>query len=238
MDDLQFLQAQAAIPAGNRPDERMAQRPRPPAAERKDVSAFVAHPEKGEGRSIASLKGKVVLVGLWSKNCDPSAKMLLEMASVYPKRDAAGFEILAVNFDENQQEGGIEGGWRAINKFRTKNRAFFESSQMPVYTPGLGKEGPSNFMEMVMSLPALFVVDRAGRLAEIHIGYKDGYVGEALKRVLRERAAAAPVAAPPTAPARAPLPVAALAVVAWVLAQATWQEFAACGAVLALAQPG
>jgi len=167
-----------------------------PPAERKDVSAFAAYDERAKGTPISSLKGKVVLVGLWSKNCDPSAKMLMEFASIYPKRTQAGFEILAINFDENQQDGGgIEGGWRAINKFVIRNRQFFEASKMPVFTPGLGKEGPSNFMDMVYSVPVLFVVDRQGKLAEIHIGYKEGFVGEAVMRALRERPQ--PVAAPP-----------------------------------------
>jgi thiol-disulfide isomerase/thioredoxin len=172
-----------------------------PPAERKDVSPFAAYDEKAKGTSIASLKGKVVLVGLWSTHCDPSAKMLMEFSSLYAKRDQYGFEILSVNFDENQQDGGgIEGGWRAINKFRIKNRQFFDASKMPIYTPGLGKEGPSNFMDMVYSLPVLFVVDRQGKLAELHIGYKDGFVGQALMRVLRDRVPA-PVPAPTPAPA-------------------------------------
>jgi len=172
-----------------------------PPAERKDVSPFAAYDEKNKGISIASLRGKVVLVGLWSTHCDPSAKMLMEFASLYGKRDQYGFEILSVNFDENQQDGGgLEGGWRAINKFRIKNRQFFETSHMPVYTPGLGKEGPSNFMDMVYSVPVLFVVDRQGKLAELHIGYKDGFVGQALMRVLRERVA--PPAPAPDQPAK------------------------------------
>src|SRR5512137_3010152 len=37
-----------------------------PRAERKDVSSFAALDSKGNATTIASLKGKVVLVGLWS----------------------------------------------------------------------------------------------------------------------------------------------------------------------------
>lgn len=177
-----------------------------PQGQRKDVSAFAAYDAKSRGTSLASLKGKVVLVGLWSVHCDPSAKMLMEFATLYPKRAQYGFEILAVNFDENQQDGGgIEGGWRAINKFMIKNRQFFETSKMPVYTPGLGKEGASNFADMVWSLPVLYVVDREGKLAQVHIGYKDGFVGQALSLALRERPSVAPApATPPPAPPPAP----------------------------------
>jgi len=175
-----------------------------PRAERKDVSPFSAIDAKGKGTSIASLKGKVVLVGLWSTGCEPSTKMLLEFASLYAKRAQFGFELLAVNFDENQQDGGgIEGGWRRINSWMIKNRQFFEASKMAVYTPGIGKEGPSTFMDMVWSIPVLFVIDRDGKLAETHIGYKDGFVGKALMRGLGER----PVPTAPTAPpAPAPAP--------------------------------
>lgn len=180
-----------------------------PQGQRKNVSAFAAYDEKAKGTSVGSLRGKVVLVGLWSVKCDPSAKMLLEFASLYPKREQYGFEILAVNFDENQQGGavnprfdiGIEGGWRAISKFRNKNRQFFDTSKMPIYTPGLGKEGASNFMDIVHSLPALFVIDREGNLAQLHIGYKDGFVGEAIRQALGERPlppAPAPAPAPPS----------------------------------------
>ena len=172
-----------------------------PPEGRKDVASFTAYDEKAKGTTLASLKGKVVLVGLWSTHCDPSAKMLMEFASLYAKRAQYGFEILSVNFDENQQEDdGAEGGWRAIRKFRLKNRQFFEASQMPIYTPGLGKEGPSTFMDMVYSLPVLFVVDRQGKLAELHIGYQDGFVGQALMRVLRERIPAPAAAVEPAKP--------------------------------------
>lgn len=169
-----------------------------PQGGRKSAASFAAVDERGKATSIASLKGKVVLVGLWSTHCDPSAKMLMEFSSIYAKREQFGFEILAVNFDENQQDaGGAEGGWRAINKFMIRNKAFFQASKMPVYTPGLGKEGASNFMDIVHSLPALFVVDREGRLAQIHIGYKEGFVGEALKRAIVEKAQTpAPAATP------------------------------------------
>ena len=161
-----------------------------PVGQRKSVAGFAAYDARGTGTAVASLKGKVVLVGLWSVRCDPSSRMLTELANLYPKREQFGFEILAINFDENQLDGSkIEGGWRAINRFMTKNRQFFEASKMPVYTPGLGREGPSNFMDIVHSLPALFVIDREGNLAQIHIGHKDGFVGKAIQRAILEKAA-------------------------------------------------
>jgi peroxiredoxin len=59
----------------------------------------------------------------------------------------------------------------------------------------------------VSQMPVSFVVDRQGKLAELHIGYKDGFVGQALMRALRERVPA-PAPAPATAPAPVPPPAA------------------------------
>jgi len=179
-----------------------------PQGERKPGSTFAAYDERGKGTSVASLKGKVVLIGLWSVRCDPSAKMLLEFASLYPKREQFGFEILAVNFDESKLLDGtrpgldvyIDGGWKAISKFRNTNTQFFGASKMPVYVPGLGKEGVSTFMDVVRSLPVLFVIDREGNLAQLHIGYKDGFVGEAIQRALREKPMPVATLAPEPSP--------------------------------------
>ncbi len=154
--------------------------------ERPDVSAFAAANEKGQEMPLAALKGKVVVVGLWSVHCQPSAKMLLELADMLPKRDKFGFEVFAVNVDQNRElAGGGTSTWPDINKFRVQNAAFFKN-QMPVYLPGLGKAGLSNFMTMVQSVPVLILVDRTGHMASLQIGYEPNFVAMHLSRILRE----------------------------------------------------
>ncbi len=178
--------------------------------QRKDVSVFTAYDDKDRPTSIASLKGKVVLVGLWSVHCQPSARMLMEFSRIYPKQAQYGFQLLAVNFDATQQDGGhIQGGWPAIDAFMTDNRRFFQASKLPVYTSGVGKEGAANFMDTVYSLPVLFVVDREGRLAQIHIGYQNGFVGKSLMQALAEHPAPAPPAAAPMPRPAPPAPATA-----------------------------
>ncbi|HJV90942.1 MAG TPA: TlpA disulfide reductase family protein [Holophagaceae bacterium] len=160
--------------------------------ERKDVSSFAALNEAGKAVSIKDLKGKVVLVGFWSTKCEPSVKMLLEFADLYAKREKFNFEILAVNFDENVPDESIVGGWRAINSWKMKNKTFMEQSGLPLYIPGIGAQGPSNFVDMLFSVPMLCVVDREGKLASMTIGYEPNFVVASLKRVLPERPVAAP----------------------------------------------
>ena len=156
-----------------------------PQGARKNVGKFSAVDQHGKVVNVADLKGKIVLVGLWSTSCEPSAKMLVEFADLYPKREKFGFELMSVNFDQ--------GGWRQILPFMRKNKGFFEGD-MPVYVPGIGDHGVSQFMDIVNSLPALFVIDREGNLASIHLGYEAKFVVNSLKHAIVEKSAVAPVA--------------------------------------------
>ena len=164
---------------------------------RKSVQAFTAFDESGKAVSIGDLKGKVVLVGFWGNSCEPSAKMLMELGGIYPKREKYGFEILAVNFDESRPQDHYLGGRLAVAKFKLDNRPFFEKSSLPLYIPGVGDQGASAFKEMVYSLPMLCVVDAEGNLASTIIGYEPNYVAANLKRALIESHAALPKPADP-----------------------------------------
>lgn len=156
--------------------------------QRKDVSEFAAYDENKKKTSIASLKGKIVVVALWGYNCDPSARLLMELAQLYPRRDKFGFEVLAINFDANRitEDSRALGGWAAIQTFKVRNQAFLKENPLPFYVPGLGKEGASNFLDVVNSLPLLAVVDRSGKLASLDMGYTPKLVAMRLSELIRE----------------------------------------------------
>lgn len=163
-----------------------------PLGSRKDVSSFAAYDAHKKGTSVASLKGKLVVVAFWGYNCDPAARMLMELAQLYPRREKFGFEILAVNFDANRitEDSRALGGWAAIENFKTRNKAFLDEYPIPFYVPGLAKEGASNFINEVTSLPLLAVVDRTGHLASLDMGYEPKLVAMRLSQILKEEQAA------------------------------------------------
>ena len=163
--------------------------------QRKDVSAFKAYDEKGKGVSIADLKGKIVVVGFWSVNCDPSAKMLMEMGGLLANKDKFGFEMIPVDFDGNDisstgDSQNTPGGWIAVGRFRTRNSDFFSKSHITIYIPGRGSEGPGVFSNNLDSMPALFVVDPQGRLASVDVGYTPQLVAQRLSALIHEGQAA------------------------------------------------
>lgn len=177
-----------------------------PIEQRKNVSRFTAYDEKGKPVTIASLKGKIVLVALWSHRCDPSARLIMELASVYPNRDKFNFEALAVNFDTTRRDinNGIPGGWEAVKLFQARNRDYFSAHKVPFYIPGVGEEGTSQMFDQIKSLPVLMVVDGEGRLASVDIGYEPNMVAQRLSLFIREakgelKIQSAPAAAQPPA---------------------------------------
>lgn len=154
----------------------------PPDA-RKDVSKFAATEESGQLVPLAGLKGKVVVVGLWSTTCEPSLYLLGELAKLQPRGLAGGFEILPINFDPE--------GWRLVNKFLRQERMKKMFSGVKLYTPALGSQGVHLFMDMVPALPTFFIIDREGRFAAQGTGYKDWEVLRCLQTVLNEKSAPA-----------------------------------------------
>lgn len=159
-----------------------------PESDRKDVSAFTAYDGKKKGTSVSSLKGKIVVVALWGYNCDPAARMLMELAQLYPRREKFGFEILAVNFDANRitEDSRALGGWSAIENFKTRNKEFLDKNPLPFYVPGVGKEGASNFANVIYSLPVLAVIDRNGHLVSLDMGYEPKLVAMRLSQIIQE----------------------------------------------------
>jgi hypothetical protein len=164
---------------------------------RKDVSAFGVASQEGKVLRISDMKGKIVLVGLWQTTCDPSTNLLQELASVAPNGGRFGFETWTAIMDsENTQASGVlqsgsGGRWGILRAYVQKNGAFFKEGagkNLTMYAPGLGKEGPSVFMDSLPSLPAFFVVDREGKLAYQAFEYEPNMVAQNLSRLLKEYA--------------------------------------------------
>ncbi|HJW09249.1 MAG TPA: redoxin domain-containing protein [Holophagaceae bacterium] len=174
-----------------------------PKEMRKDVTHFTAYDEKGKPTSIASLKGKLVLVALWSHRCEPSAKLIMELASIYPNRDKFNFAVLAVNFDTTRRDinNGIPGGWQAIKLFESRNREVLDKARIPFYTPGVGEEGVNQLYEPVKSVPVLMVVDGEGKMASLDIGYEPNIVAKRLSLFIREAKGEVKIQLPEATPA-------------------------------------
>ena len=162
------------------------------ANERPDLSRVTFYGQDQKGVPVSSLKGKFVIIGLWGYRCQPSARMLMEMAKVLKVKDRYGFEVWAINYDANRltEDAASLGGWAAIQRFQRDNAGTLKENPVPFGLCGPGDENPGHFLGTVDSLPVMLVVDRNGRLASVDIGYTEGMVGARITRLIKQEQAA------------------------------------------------
>ena len=115
---------------------------------------------QGTTRSLAALKGKVVLVTFWATWCEPCREEMPALAKL--KRDLGeSFEILSVNYGESQQKA---------EAFLGTVLQPAESAAMKVlydHDTSVAKRWNARM------LPASFVVGRNGRIAYTLVGETD-----------------------------------------------------------------
>jgi peroxiredoxin len=135
--------------------------------------AFSLQSRDGAQVSLASLKGKVVMVNFWATWCVPCRQEMPHLQALYERYNSLGFELLAVNVEKNNAEGA---------------RKWLEET--PVTFPVLFD--PNNEVTKlykVQTMPSTVLVARDGTMRFIHHGYKPGYESEyqtQVRALLRE----------------------------------------------------
>jgi thiol-disulfide isomerase/thioredoxin len=109
----------------------------------------------GKTTKLAKYKGKVVLVAFWATWCGPCKKELPHLQKFAKDNAKKGVELLTINIDEFSQRSTIK-PFLAANRLDTK--VLFEDPEQ------LGGYDYS-------AIPALYVVDRDGKVAHARTGF-------------------------------------------------------------------
>ena len=113
----------------------------------------------GEQVSLASLKGKVVMVNFWATWCVPCRQEMPHLQALYERYNGLGFELLAVNVEKDNAEGA---------------RKWLEET--PVTFPVLfDSSNQVTKLYKVQTMPSTVLIGRDGTMRFIHHGYKPGY---------------------------------------------------------------
>jgi thiol-disulfide isomerase/thioredoxin len=134
---------------------------------------------EGGTLETAALAGKIVLVDVWATWCKPCLASFPFYSELHAELSGRGLEIVAVSVDEDAA---------AI-------RRFLDGRPVPFRVV---HDAEGRFPERmgVDTMPTLFLLDRAGRLAWRHAGFEAGDASEIRDRVLKALNAAPEADAP------------------------------------------
>jgi len=119
----------------------------------KPASDFQLRDLSGTKRSLASLKGKVVLLDFWATWCGPCRRELPTIAKLHKELGPKGLAVVCVNVGEPLA---------TVSAFLKKN-----GYTMPVWLDAASEVSQAY---SASSIPTLVVIDKAGNVASYNVG--------------------------------------------------------------------
>jgi peroxiredoxin len=146
-----------------------------PATSRKTAPDFTLTDAKGAPVKLSAYKGRVVLLDFWATwctGCKVEIPWYVEFQSKYKK---SGLSALGVSMDED--------GWKSVKPFLQQHKINY-----PIVI-GNGDMGDRFGFS---SMPATLLIDRDGRIADLHVGMVDKAAFEnEIQTLLKESAKSA-----------------------------------------------
>lgn len=120
----------------------------------KPVPQIVVNDTQGKPFDLAALAGQVVLVDFWATNCAPCIAEFPNLRQIYKEFGGRGFEIVGISFDDSPD---------TVEAFRT--RAKLPWKMVMNESP----QGKISERFLTRSIPALFLVDKQGKIAQVDV---------------------------------------------------------------------
>jgi len=110
----------------------------------------------GDKLDISAYKNKVVLIDFWATWCPPCQKSMPFFNELHNQNLKAGFEIIAINVDENSETA----------------KEFLKSHPVD-YKMAFDPNGSCPGIFDVKAMPSSYLVDKTGKIRHIHLGFRD-----------------------------------------------------------------
>jgi len=107
----------------------------------------------GSPASIASLRGRVVLLDFWATWCAPCRVVVPKLGALQARYGAQGLSVVGVSTEDSQEV------------------ALFAQRMAMRYTVAVDRHAETTRSYGVVSMPTLVVIDRRGVVRDVSIGY-------------------------------------------------------------------
>lgn len=118
---------------------------------------FVLKSKNSGNVRLSEQRGNVVMINFWASWCGPCRQELPEMEAIYQEYQDLGFEILAVNVDDDASKAEL-----LLGDVEVSFPVLFDS------------EGDISELYAVNAMPTTVIIDRDGNQRILHKGYRSG----------------------------------------------------------------
>ncbi|MDQ2927522.1 MAG: TlpA family protein disulfide reductase [Pseudomonadota bacterium] len=119
---------------------------------------FTLRTMNGPNMRLQEQRGRVVMVNFWATWCGPCRQEMPQLNRLYEKYHAAGFVLLGVNVDDDQQKAAEVAGKLGVT--------------FPVL---LDSDKLVSKLYDLSTMPSTVIIDRDGNVRYVHRGYLTGY---------------------------------------------------------------
>ncbi|HEY6487596.1 MAG TPA: TlpA disulfide reductase family protein [Terracidiphilus sp.] len=149
----------------------------------KHAPNFTLEDLTGKKFSLASYKGKALMINFWATWCGPckiETPWLVELRNQYASQ---GFEILGISAEDDDLAPGDKAGWA---RDKAAIAAFVRQEHMP-YPVLINGDSISDTYGGLEAMPTSFFVDRSGKVVAVQLGItsKDDMAAK-IKKALAE----------------------------------------------------
>ena len=125
-----------------------------PDKDRREAPEFALKDADGKVVHLTDYKGKVVILDFWATWCGPCKIEIPWFMELQRANKDKGFEVLGVAMDDE--------GWETVKPFL---------ADLGVnYRVVMGNDQTAQLYGGVDALPTTFLIDRAGKIAAVHVG--------------------------------------------------------------------
>ncbi len=125
-----------------------------PDGQRHVAPDFALKDADGKTVRLSDYKGKVVLLDFWATYCGPCKVEIPWFMDFERKHKDQGFSVLGVSMDDD--------GWDAVKPF---------VSDVGInYRIMVGNDSTAEKFGGIEALPTTFLIDRDGKIADVHVG--------------------------------------------------------------------